>query len=248
MPKRYESIADDLRQKIHAGDLTAGTRLPAETALAAQYMTSMPTMRMALGLLQAEGLIEKRHGSGNYVRKAVSLVEYASDRDICGAPTVTWGAGDHPSEIFVSVREVDASDDLAALMKLSTGTRLVEYVYLNWCPNEAIPHALSHSYLMRDLMPTAPQLPSTITSPWGDHVRKQLDAAGITLDRIEQRLTARPPTVEEARELGITGVGVSVLAIQRSSIDTEGRTVEASLVVLSGDRAAATFTIPVASR
>ncbi|MBL1102701.1 GntR family transcriptional regulator [Streptomyces coffeae] len=248
MPKRYESIADDLRQKIHAGDLAAGARLPAETTLAAEYRTSLPTMRMALGLLQAEGLIEKRHGSGNYVRGAVSLVEYTSDRDIGGAPTVALSAIDAPLETVVSVCEVDAAEDVAALMKVPPGTRLVEYVYRRQRHSEPAPHGLSRSYLIRELMPSTPQLPSTTPSPWSDHLHKQLDAAGFKLDRIEQRLTARPPTVEEARELGIVGVGVSVLAIQRSSIDTEGRTVEASLVVLSGDRAMAVVTTPVVSR
>ncbi|WP_431774245.1 GntR family transcriptional regulator [Streptomyces cucumeris] len=47
MRKRYESIADDVRQKIHAGDLVTGGRLPAEAALAAEYRTSMPTTRQS---------------------------------------------------------------------------------------------------------------------------------------------------------------------------------------------------------
>ncbi|WP_431774314.1 GntR family transcriptional regulator [Streptomyces cucumeris] len=248
MPKRYESIADDLRQKIHAGDLVAGARLPAETALAAEYRTSMPTMRMALGLLQAEGLIEKRHGSGNYVRKAASLVEYVSDRDIGGAHTVTPSTVDTPLETLVSMREVDAAEDVAALMKVPPGTRLVEYIHRRQRPSEAAPHGLSRSYLIREVMPSNPRLHSNNQAPWSDHLHKQLGTAGITLDRIEQRLTARPPTAEEARELGIVGVGVSVLAIQRASIDTEGRIVETSLVVLSGDRAAAVVTTSAASR
>ncbi|MCP9207117.1 GntR family transcriptional regulator [Streptomyces sp. NEAU-Y11] len=248
MPKRYESIAEKLRQKIHAGDLATGARLPAETALAAEYRTSMPTMRMALGLLQAEGLIEKRHGSGNYVRKAVSLVEYGSDQDIGGAPTTAWSKTDAPVETMVSMREVDAADDVAALMKVPPGTRLVEYVHRRQRHSEPSPHGLSRSYVLRELMQSTPQLPSASQAPWSVLLHRQLGAASITLDRIEQRLSARPPTIEEARDLGIVGVGVSVLAIQRASIDTEGRTVEASLVVLSGNRAVAVVTTPAASR
>jgi GntR family transcriptional regulator len=68
MAKAYERIADDLRRRIRAGELRPGDRLPAETAMVEEYGKSLPTLRQALGLLASEGLIEKQHGRGNFVR------------------------------------------------------------------------------------------------------------------------------------------------------------------------------------
>lgn len=73
MPLRYEVIARDLRSKIHAGELANGMRLSAETALAAEYAVSVPTIRQAMGLLVDEGLVEKQHGRGTFVRNAIQL-------------------------------------------------------------------------------------------------------------------------------------------------------------------------------
>ncbi|KAA6214600.1 UTRA domain-containing protein [Streptomyces albofaciens JCM 4342] len=52
------------------------------------------------------------------------------------------------------------------------------------------------------------------------------------------RLTARPPSGQEALELG-TAPGVAVIAIQRTSIDTRGEVVETPDLVVSADRVAA---------
>lgn len=67
LPK-YHRIADALRDEIRSGVLRAGDRLPAETTIAATHSTSVPTVRQAMSVLRAEGLIESRHGIGTFVR------------------------------------------------------------------------------------------------------------------------------------------------------------------------------------
>lgn len=64
----YEQVADALRQSIRAGRLGPGERLPAKDKLAARYRTSVPTLQRALSELVAEGLIDRRHGVGTFVR------------------------------------------------------------------------------------------------------------------------------------------------------------------------------------
>jgi GntR family transcriptional regulator len=65
---KYQRIADELRAAIRAGDLRAGERMPAETELVDRFGVSLPTIRQALGVLRAEGVIESRQGIGTFVR------------------------------------------------------------------------------------------------------------------------------------------------------------------------------------
>src|SRR5262245_60882031 len=66
---KYLRIADTLRTEIQAGDLAPGQRLPSETALRDRFGVSLPTLRQAIGVLRAEGLIESRHGIGTFVKE-----------------------------------------------------------------------------------------------------------------------------------------------------------------------------------
>src|SRR5206468_8661701 len=80
MATKYDRIATDLRRKIRAGHLAPGERMPAETALKDRYRVSLLTMRRALDVLEMEGLIEKRHGQGNFVRQPRQRVRRTTDR------------------------------------------------------------------------------------------------------------------------------------------------------------------------
>lgn len=57
--RAYEQLADVLRERIQAGSLREGDRLPAEVALAQQAGVSRSTVREALRTLQEAGLIER---------------------------------------------------------------------------------------------------------------------------------------------------------------------------------------------
>jgi DNA-binding GntR family transcriptional regulator len=77
---KYHRIADDLREQIRRGALAPGDRLPAETAVAETHSTSVPTVRQAMAVLRAEGLIESRHGIGTFVRKAEKFQRRSRNR------------------------------------------------------------------------------------------------------------------------------------------------------------------------
>jgi DNA-binding GntR family transcriptional regulator len=63
----YRQIADDLRRRIAAGDLTPGAMVPSESALVEQHSVARGTVRSALALLEDEGLIEPVPGQGRRV-------------------------------------------------------------------------------------------------------------------------------------------------------------------------------------
>ena len=71
----YESAVDQIRSLILANKYEPGDRLPSERELAEKLSIGRPSVREALRILGAMGLIEIRVGNGTYVRD-VSLLPY----------------------------------------------------------------------------------------------------------------------------------------------------------------------------
>ncbi|MEU9853754.1 GntR family transcriptional regulator [Streptomyces sp. NPDC047974] len=81
MSARHEQIAAELRQAIRREEYPVGSRLPAETDLAAQYGVSRGTVRQAVAALTSEGLIGSRQGARRVVlagRRSQSFAELRS--------------------------------------------------------------------------------------------------------------------------------------------------------------------------
>jgi DNA-binding GntR family transcriptional regulator len=66
---RYRQIAAELRAGVQGGQSPRGGRLPSETELMARFEVSRSTVRLALTLLQADGLVVARPGRGWYVAR-----------------------------------------------------------------------------------------------------------------------------------------------------------------------------------
>ncbi len=67
LPKHIQ-LSEMLIREIVAGHLADGARLPPERQMAAELNVAVGTLRRALALLEEKGLLERIHGSGNYVR------------------------------------------------------------------------------------------------------------------------------------------------------------------------------------
>lgn len=63
----YRQIADQLRSAIQSGYLLPGEQLPSEQEIIDQTNASRGTVRQAILVLKAEGLVETKQGSGNFV-------------------------------------------------------------------------------------------------------------------------------------------------------------------------------------
>ncbi|MEU2628287.1 GntR family transcriptional regulator [Kitasatospora sp. NPDC007106] len=257
---KYEKIADDLRTRIRAGEWAPGAKLPSETPeLTAHYKTSLPTIRQALSVLAAEGVVDKVHGRGNFVRKPRTVVvrtnerhQWEKDRARQSEQTrLQTGATEHDTGLTVSdlvfraeFRETEAGEDLATLFGVPVGTALLERTYRTRYQEEDEPFNIARSYLVHDVAKGNADLLDPSQEPWPGGTQNQLFTIGIELDRIVERITARPPTAEEAEELGLKP-GVSVFVLRKISYDTSGQVVEVSDVTLPGDRTEMVFTTPL---
>jgi GntR family transcriptional regulator, transcriptional repressor for pyruvate dehydrogenase complex len=66
-PRLYQRIAEEIGRLIESGTFKAGDRLPAERELARQLQVSRSSLREALSMLELQGSVEIRLGSGVYV-------------------------------------------------------------------------------------------------------------------------------------------------------------------------------------
>ena len=72
-PKKVSSqIAEQIRSSILAGEFNPGDKLPPERELAEMFGVSRPSVREALNILAAAGLVESYQGGGTVVK---SLIE-----------------------------------------------------------------------------------------------------------------------------------------------------------------------------
>ncbi len=90
-PRRlHRQVADQIRALIETGEIALGAKLPAERDLAERFAVSRPTVREALIVLEVEGYIQIRMGSGVYV----------SQRPNIAPPILAVDESDGPFEIL----------------------------------------------------------------------------------------------------------------------------------------------------
>ena len=65
--RRYPEVAAELRHMIASGNFAVGDKMPAERNLAEQLDVSRALLREALIMLEIQGLVEVRQGSGVYI-------------------------------------------------------------------------------------------------------------------------------------------------------------------------------------
>ncbi|PNE35405.1 hypothetical protein AF335_03445 [Streptomyces eurocidicus] len=231
MAAYYHSIADDLRRRIECAEYVVDEPLPSEAKLAIRYRVSVPTIRIALEVLQAEGRVEKLHGRGNFVRRPEERAVYGS----AGHAVGRRAAESPPMQVSAEVRTVSATDGLSALLQVRRGALLTEFEYVSVLGTSV--RGLARLYVPQRVVKL--KGPVVDPSPWGDEVRSLLAEAGVHVASTVDRVASRLPSTEERK---VFRSAAPVLAVERTSTDFSGQIVEGALLALPGDRAEAVFT------
>ena len=66
---KHRRVFEHVLADIESGRFKDGDRLPSEAALVKKFATSRPTVARALRDLQNLGMVERKVGSGTYVRR-----------------------------------------------------------------------------------------------------------------------------------------------------------------------------------
>ncbi|GAA4052072.1 GntR family transcriptional regulator [Streptomyces shaanxiensis] len=231
VPSRHHDIANDLRHEITAGHIKPGERLLSEAGLAGRYGVSTVTLRRALAVLQGEGLVEKIHGKGNFVRLPPRRIVYVG-----GWGTLDpWTAAETAMRVTVRINTVPAEGHLTTLLKVPTGSLLAEFFCISH--EGESPHGLARIYIPRDLAPAGGL---DDESSWRETATR-FAVLSTPPPTVRETVSARPPTPDEASALRLRNA-VAVLAVTRVATDATGRVVEAALLVFPGGRVDAVFT------
>jgi DNA-binding GntR family transcriptional regulator len=136
-------LADQLRGRIAAGEWRPGERLPSEPKLARREAVSRSSMRAAITLLEEEGFVNRRHGSGTYVTHRPALASdlgrnfgvsslIASLGLEPGSVAHTCGTEPAPRAVAEAL-EVPIGEPVSVLRRVRTadGRRVVDVT--DWC-------------------------------------------------------------------------------------------------------------------
>ena len=241
----YRQIADQLRNTITRGEFTPGAKLPSERVLMDRYQTSRVTVRQAIAVLGAEGLIDVEHGRGVFVRSRPPLRRLGRER--LGRREREAGKGAFLSDAMAAGREASAEvevargvapPEVAERLHLSQGDQVL--IRRRRMLADGQPVQLATSYLPLQLV-EGTQIEQPDTGTGGTYAR--LEELGHRLGRFQEDLSARMPLPDEARALRL-GAGVPVIRVVRTAFDEQGAPVEVNEMVLAADRYELTYMLP----
>lgn len=248
----YRELAAALREAIQQGTYPAGSTLPKQEEIAAHYGVNIKTVRQAVGVLEAEGLVTpvrrrgavvrarppmKRLGAERYAKSKwkSGLVAFMADRESSGR---TW----RPDDQTQTVRLVDADPEVAEAYDLPAGTRVYERARL--VKEDGVPtHTLTSYYRREDVEGTRLVDPTAgPAGPGGGFA--VLTAQGLEPETMTESLHARMPTPEEIATLGLPA-GEPVVVLQRKTYTTGGRLIEFARGVHAASRFSWTYTFKI---
>ncbi len=227
---RYRAIANELMASIVNHKYPVGSALPPETELCEQLEASRHTVREALRILELNGLIARRQGSGSEVIADTPPVRYRQTVDTI-EDLLQYGNASRLA--LLSTAEAPAEEPLATALNCAPGTPCILLRGLRSerrrDGQEGQPFAFSNIHIppqparRRDkLLQAATALPTMLAS---------LDAR--TLGRIEQTFEAVALDADTAALLRVKK-GAPALRVARGYFDRKGHLI---LLAVSWHRA-----------
>lgn len=241
----YKQIADHLRALIAEGKVPPGEALPSESALMAQYGTARGTVRQAINVLKAEGLIQVEHGRGSFVRTSppstrLGLERFARRGRERGQPSVAELQDEErqaTAEILGLGRGA-APPEIAARLGLADGAPVLIRRERHLADDK--PVELATSYVPWGL---AKGTAMVRRDPGPGGIYARLEEGGHGLKRFSEDVASRMPTPAEAQLLELRS-GVPVFRLLRTAYDTEGEPVEVCDTVMAADRYILSYELP----
>jgi GntR family transcriptional regulator len=223
LPKYYQVK----RQLLEfTATLDPGSPVPPERELARSYGTSRTTVRQALAELVVEGRLLRMQGKGTFVAtpKVAQLLELTSYTEGMRAH------GLHPETKILDIGYVSADDQLAALLGIRTGGRVLRVHRLRLADGEPMSIDTSHLPGRR-----FPGLRRALERQLASLYETLRITYGIQLAEAEETIETVLADPHDARLLGVDP-GLPLLLLSRHAFDVAGEPVEWAQSWYRGDR------------
>jgi GntR family transcriptional regulator len=240
----YRQIAEGLRVRIASGDLQPGDRLPSESQLMETYSAARATVRQAVGLLRSEGLVLAEQGRGAFVRGHPPVRRMAHDRFARRhrkegkAAFLAEMEGRRPEVEVIYVGPDAAPAGIADRLRLAEGDKVLRRSRRYFDGGQ--PLEIATSYIPWSLAEGTAMLDQ---NPGAGGVYARIEEQGHELSRFSEDVTARMPTMDEARALALP-LGTPVLHLVRTAYDLDDRPVEVCDTTMSADRYVLSYELP----
>lgn len=214
----YARLRDELASKVASQTWSAGTSIPPEHELASENGVSVHTVRKAVDQLVTEGLLERRQGSGTYVRRPSfdgSLFRWFNFEDASAGGRIVPESRLLSRELLEMPAEVkdkfgpDATDKTVRVLRLRLWSKVpivLEEIFL--------PYPRYADFFDMNEADIGPLLYPVYEQHFGDFVTSVEDeiSIGFANDTVAQHL----------------GVGLNdpTIVVERSTLAVDGRTIE----------------------
>lgn len=212
---RYAALAAALRHRIVSHEWPPGTPLPAETRLATEHGVALGTLRRALELLAGEGLIERRHGKGTFVRGGLS-----------GATMLRFfrfgdGDGEVPQSRILGRKVVPATPEVARRLGVGPGDAVLRLQRLRSLGGQPCLH--------EEIWLPLPAFEALVEAPvdaWGDLLYPVFaERCGIAVARATDDIAFSALQPAPAKALGLPP-GHPCVSVTRQAYALDGRCIE----------------------
>lgn len=213
-------------------------QFPTEAVLCQRYGVSRFTVREALRALQAEGLIQRRRGSGTVVRPS-TMREGALHQPLSNVGEILQYARD-TRITFEAGAVAPLPRRLAEELRLSPTERWAHFCGLRLRDGHAEPIAFTDAWVHQSLAEAAARMDLTA----GAIFRQLEELTGVRVAQVTQDIQAVPASKEVSAKLGIAR-RAPCLRILRCYLDAGGVIREVSVSHHPGDRFAYAMHIEV---
>jgi len=212
---RYKQLAAEVRAAARAGEYGADGRLPSEEQLAARYGVSRGTVRHALTVLRAEGVVTSRRGTRRLLLDAPPLQSFA---ELMSFTRWARSLGETPGGRVVRQELRAAGPEEAAQLRVPEGSAVHWVLRLRTLADRPVMVERTayppHVGALVSRMP-----PDTVS------VSEQLEREGVLLADADHTVDLVTADEEDSALLGCP-VGQALLRERRRSTDPAGAPVE----------------------
>jgi GntR family transcriptional regulator len=213
---RYAQLAQALRERVLRGEWPPGAAMPAEQVLAADHGVALGTMRQALQLLVSQGLVERFHGRGTFVRAGLSgatMLRFFRFGEAVSSQV--------PASTILRRQRVVAPAVVARRFAPGQGDDMLQLLRLRSL--DGAPCLLEQIWLP---LPEFQALADGATADWGDLLYPAYaERCGVQVQRAVDEISFAPLSAAQARPLGLAA-GHPAAVVSRSAFDLAGRCVE----------------------